>query len=256
MALLDPQEWLAEAAKQVKPLDKVEQSGGVYTVDLYQWSFNDLEDEIYGGENPRIEERPRMNHMGDMFYDKIDHGDDFDERTAMEEDMLPEVKAVAKKLNDMMNGEYFQVEKSKGDIFVLFVFDETEIPELQKYGILLPDTPMLSKIRANSDMALGDFEGPFMEGASVTVKMEPNPEGRQIPDPTSAELHLPDIDPKEAEQIKPSFTITVKQSFEDNTAMVKTYAFTFQVESMKFEPQPNGQVRPNFKAQLKEYKHA
>lgn len=115
--------------------------------------------------------------------------------------------------------------------------------------------PLLASILAGTRKAFADFEGPLFENASVEVKTKKNPEGRSLPDPTTAKLVLPNIQAVESERIPEKFQITVKREFEDEMAMAQTYAFTFQVSDMKFEPLANGQVRPRFNAELKEYKH-
>lgn len=123
----------------------------------------------------------------------------------------------------------------------------------------MPRYPMLERVLAGEDLPDLEgpiFEGPLFAGADVKAEMKLNPEGRSLPDPTTAKLYLPDITAKESEQVQENFQMTVNKKWTDDRAIPKAYAFTFEVSDMTFAPLKNGMVRPTFQQKLKEYKHA
>lgn len=250
---LDPTKWIQSIKDLVSktPIERFKSDSDLYILPWQVFEFSDLEDEIYSDEKPYSVKRFDMGEYGT----EEDWGG-FDAQEAFDRDIFPELKAVADKVNQMLGGDFFDVQKDPMNqgAEVNFIFSEEEIPLLQEYGILTK-TPNLSAVLA-SGRAFADFNGPLFERADVKVRMEVNPEGRQIPVPTSAKLILPDLNSNEAERVPSSFQITVKKRFEDDRALVKTFAFTFSVTDMKFEPLANGQVRPRFKSELKEYRHA
>lgn len=254
MKYLDEILWIEEARKQLEkqPLSRFKDNRYGYVVPILELTYWDLEAEVYPDGGPLSIKKTGSpdEHRGEEEEVEGDLG------AAFEFDILPAAEKIAAQANKILGGEeFFICDYEKNELFVLLVFTEEEIPLLQEKEIL-SETPTLSAVLAQAKKAFAEFEGPLFERAKVDVEMKSNPEDRLLPDPTTARLALPDITPAEAERIPRDFQITVKESFEDDRAIVKSYSFTFQVTEMTFEPKPNGMVRPRFKAELKEYRHA
>jgi hypothetical protein len=238
---LDPKKWIEDVkenlASGVKPAR--DPDSGVYVYPWKDLSFDDLADEVYGDEKPYSIKRI---DMGD--YGVEEDAGDFNFQEAFERDMLPQVEATAEQANKILGGDYFIVDSVDNEAQVTFAFDEEELPHLRKTGI------------TSSDAAVSIFEGPLFEGAKVKAEMKVNPEGRHLPDPTTAKLYLPDISAKEAEQVPTDFQMSLTKNWTDDKAIPRAYKFTFAISGMTFEPQKNGMVHPKFEQTLKEYKHA
>lgn len=230
-----------------------------YIVPIVEGTWYDFKDELYP--EGLTKEVGYWDDYGgglkEVAVDLDSEDEDFDVQEDLKLNVLPELKNLIKGYNNAANGgfngkQFFYVEsypKEGMDIAIFLTFEDEDIPLLQERGILPKD------MVTSSQKSFSEFEGPLFERATVSFDTEEALDGRTLPVPSTAKLHLPDITEKESQTVSPNFLIRVKKSYEDNKAVVRTYQFTFNVYEISFAPLPNGLVRPKFKAELKEYKN-
>jgi hypothetical protein len=254
---LKAQKWVDVARGQIdsQGLDSFYQDATDYAaIPVATLDWSDLVDEVYGGNDPLNVEDKSLDLDGNVQYKmkKIDE-DSFNFSEDLRDVFLPALRMVARKADNLAGVGEFEVEiNDEDEIEITFIVQEDELQD----GKVPFKQSLLAKIITAGEKAFSEFEGPLFERATVDVGMTETPDGNMIPDPTTAKLKLPDITVKDSQAVKPDFTLTVKRSFLDKYATTRSYAFTFEVKNTKFQPLPNGLVRPAFEATLKEYKNA